>query len=120
MYNDDIDNITGNPYLEQLVTTDKNKALEYFKSVSLRSKFIEIKNGKHTTVNNVKEYVEQYTNYEDESKDCFMDITLDKCEINKDLYTKNIVGWQIREYANYYCETLEEKKLFFDGSIGKF
>jgi hypothetical protein len=50
MYNDDIDGITGNPYLQQLVTTDFNKALTYFKSVTLQSKFIEIKNGEHTTI----------------------------------------------------------------------
>lgn len=120
MYNDDIDGITGNPYLQQLVTTDFNKALTYFKSVTLQSTFIEIKNGENTKVDNVVEYVEQYSNYEEGSKECFMDITLDKCEINKELYRTNIDGWKVREYADYHCETIEEKKLFFDGSIGKF
>lgn len=120
MYNDDIDGITENPYLQQLVTTDFNKALTYFKSVTLKSKFIEIKNGEHTTVDNVAEYVEQYSNYEEGSEECFMDITLDKCEINKELYRTNIDGWQVREYADYHCDTIEEKKLFFDGSVGNF
>jgi 5'(3')-deoxyribonucleotidase len=57
---------------------------------------------------------------EEEAHECFMDITLDRCEIRKDLYNKNIDGWKIREYADYHCDTIEEKKLFFDGSVGSF
>jgi hypothetical protein len=120
MYNDDIDGITGNPYLEELVTTDLNKAITYFKNVTLKSNFFEIKNGDYTKVDNVVDYVEQYANFEEESHECFMDITLDRCEIRKDLYNKNIDGWKIREYADYHCDTIEEKKLFFDGSVGSF
>jgi hypothetical protein len=120
MYNDDIDGITGNPYLEELVTTDLNKATTYFKSVTLKSNFFEIKKGNYTKVDNVVDYVEQYANFEEGSQECFMDITLDKCEIRKDLYNKNIVGWKIREYANYHCDTIKEKKLFFDGSVENF
>lgn len=118
MYNDDIDGITGNPYLKQLVTTNLDEAIKYYDSVTLKSEFIDIND--NTKVIDVVEYVSGYENFELDSKECYMDITLDKCSISASLYYESIDGWRVREYADYRCDTIKEKKLFFDGTVGTF
>jgi len=120
MYNDDIDGITGNPYLEELVTTDIDKATAYYNAVSLNSNYVEIRNGGFNKVDNVLDIVKDYENYSKGSHECYMDITMDKCMISKNQYREGIDSWIIREYADYRCDTIQEKKLFFDGTVGNF